>query len=89
MLNAPQYHRRHHSRRPEDTDCNFAALLPVFDVLSGVYRPPPLGDYPETGLGPGEGPAGVLSALIWPLRRAPPPSGLRPATSPTAGGGGC
>jgi len=40
VLNSPQYHRRHHSSHPADRDCNFAALLPVFDVLMGAYRPP-------------------------------------------------
>jgi len=74
VLNAPQYHRRHHSSRPEDRDCNFAALLPVFDVLTGAYRAPGPGYYPETGLDEGESPRSVLSALIWPLR---PPRGIR------------
>jgi sterol desaturase/sphingolipid hydroxylase (fatty acid hydroxylase superfamily) len=75
LLNSPQYHRRHHSSRPEDRDCNFAAVLPVFDVLTGAYRPPAPGDYPETGLGDAEGPSSVLSALVWPLR---PPRVFRP-----------
>ena len=68
VLNAPQYHRRHHSSRPEDRDCNFAALLPVFDVLTGAYRAPEPGYYPETGLDEGESPGSVLAALTWPLR---------------------
>ena len=67
-LNAPQYHRLHHSSRPEDRDRNFAALLPVFDVLTGVYRRPAPGDYPQTGLGDLDGPSSVLAALVWPLR---------------------
>ncbi|MDB5481329.1 MAG: sterol desaturase [Caulobacteraceae bacterium] len=71
VLNAPQYHRRHHSSRPEDRDCNFAALLPLFDVLTGAYRPPAPGDYPETGLGEEAGPSNVIAALVWPLRPAP------------------
>jgi sterol desaturase/sphingolipid hydroxylase (fatty acid hydroxylase superfamily) len=69
LLNAPQYHRVHHSSRPQDRDCNFAALLPVFDVFTGAYRPPAAGYYPETGLGDAAGPASVAAALIWPLRR--------------------
>lgn len=77
-LNAPQYHRLHHSSRPEDRDCNFAALLPVFDVITGAYRPPAPGDYPATGLGDAGGPSSVLAALLWPLR--PAPSGQPRAT---------
>ena len=68
VLNSPHYHRRHHSRRPEDRDGNFAALLPVFDVITGAYRAPEPGYYPETGLDEGESPRSVLSALAWPLR---------------------
>jgi sterol desaturase/sphingolipid hydroxylase (fatty acid hydroxylase superfamily) len=71
LLNSPQYHRVHHSSRPQDRDCNFAALLPIFDVLTGAYRPPAPDDYPDTGLGDEEGPASVLAALVWPLRLAP------------------
>jgi sterol desaturase/sphingolipid hydroxylase (fatty acid hydroxylase superfamily) len=70
LFNAPQYHRVHHSSRPEDRDCNFAALLPIFDVITGAYRPPAPGDYPQTGLGDEAGPASVLAALAWPLRPA-------------------
>lgn len=70
VLNAPHYHRRHHSSRPQDHDCNFAAMLPVFDVLTGAYRPPAPDDYPETGIEE-EGPPNVLAALVWPLRPAP------------------
>jgi len=77
-LNSPHYHRLHHSSRPEDRDCNFAALLPVFDVLTGAYRPPAAGDYPETGLSDAAGPSSVLAALIWPFR--PSPSGQPRAT---------
>lgn len=71
VLNSPQYHRRHHSSRPEDRDCNFAALLPVFDVITGAYRPPAPGDYPATGLCDEPSPATVTAALAWPLRPAP------------------
>jgi sterol desaturase/sphingolipid hydroxylase (fatty acid hydroxylase superfamily) len=86
VLNSPQYHRRHHSSRPEDRDCNFAALLPVFDVLTGAYRAPEAGYYPETGLDEGESPRGVLSALIWPLRRqAPAATANFQAASPSRG----
>jgi sterol desaturase/sphingolipid hydroxylase (fatty acid hydroxylase superfamily) len=68
LLNAPQYHRVHHSRDLQDRDCNFAALLPIFDLLTGAYRPPARDYYPDTGLDDRQGPASVLAALVWPLR---------------------
>jgi sterol desaturase/sphingolipid hydroxylase (fatty acid hydroxylase superfamily) len=71
LLNTPHYHRIHHSRRPQDRDCNFAALLPIFDVLTGAYRQPAPNDYPDTGLGDRGGPTSVLAALVWPLRPTP------------------
>lgn len=46
-LNCPAYHRRHHSLLPEHYDSNFAALLPVFDVICGTYRRPD--GWPPTG----------------------------------------
>jgi sterol desaturase/sphingolipid hydroxylase (fatty acid hydroxylase superfamily) len=86
VLNSPQYHRRHHSSRLEDRDCNFAALMPVFDILTGAYRRPEAGYYPETGLDEGEGPRSLLSALIWPLRRqAPAATANFQAASPSKG----
>jgi sterol desaturase/sphingolipid hydroxylase (fatty acid hydroxylase superfamily) len=69
MLNSPQYHRMHHSALPEHFDCNYAALLPIFDVLSGAYRRPRPGEYPPTGLDTGDRPASLVQAVIWPLRR--------------------
>lgn len=73
VLNSPQYHRLHHSRLTEHHDVNFAALLPVFDLLSGTYRRPRTGEYPPTGLDDGQAPAsvwrgGLWQAFIWPLR---------------------
>jgi sterol desaturase/sphingolipid hydroxylase (fatty acid hydroxylase superfamily) len=67
LLNAPQYHRLHHSRRAGDEGCNFAAHLPLFDVLCGAYRRPMPGDYPPTGLESGPTPSNLMDALTWPL----------------------
>jgi sterol desaturase/sphingolipid hydroxylase (fatty acid hydroxylase superfamily) len=72
MLNSPQYHRLHHSRLAEHYDVNFAALLPIFELLSGTYRRPQAGEYPPTGLEDGQAPAslwrgGLWHAFIWPL----------------------
>jgi sterol desaturase/sphingolipid hydroxylase (fatty acid hydroxylase superfamily) len=70
VANSPQYHRLHHSSRSGDEDCNFAAILPVFDVLTGAYRGPRPGDFPRTGLVDEPGPSGLLEAIAWPLRGA-------------------
>ena len=50
LVNSPAYHRLHHSRRPEHYNSNFAAQLPIFDVLTGAYRRPERGQTPDTGL---------------------------------------
>lgn len=69
VLNSPQYHRLHHSRRPEHYDRNFAAFFPVFDRVFGTHCPPLPQDYPPTGLDTGERPRDILDTTIWPLRR--------------------
>ncbi len=66
LLNSPQYHRLHHSRLQEHHDVNFAALLPIFDLISGAYHAPRPGEYPDTGLDDGRAPAGLWQALVWP-----------------------
>jgi sterol desaturase/sphingolipid hydroxylase (fatty acid hydroxylase superfamily) len=65
-LNCSAYHRLHHARAPEHHGANYAALFPIFDVISGSYRPPP--DFLETGLD--EAPGRILEALAWPPRAA-------------------
>ena len=65
LLNSPAYHRRHHSRLPEHYNSNYAALLPIWDVLLGSYHRPGR-DMPPTGLD--VQPAGFTESLVWPLR---------------------
>jgi sterol desaturase/sphingolipid hydroxylase (fatty acid hydroxylase superfamily) len=66
LINSPQYHRLHHSADPAHHNANFAAVLPIFDVVSGAYRRPARGEFPETGLNVAvEGP---LDLLLWPVR---------------------
>lgn len=69
LLNSPQYHRIHHSARPEHYNCNYAALFPFWDRIFGTYRVPQPDEYPPTGLGPDETPNHFAEALLWPLRR--------------------
>ncbi|MFM6830284.1 MAG: sterol desaturase family protein, partial [Novosphingobium sp.] len=62
VLNAPAYHRRHHSKLPEHFDSNFAALFPVFDVIFGTYRRPD--GWPPTGQA--TAPRSLRELLSWP-----------------------
>lgn len=64
LFQSPAYHRRHHSSVAEHYNSNFAALLPIWDVLFGSYRKPD--GYPPTGLA--EKPDSVLDLLTWPAR---------------------
>jgi sterol desaturase/sphingolipid hydroxylase (fatty acid hydroxylase superfamily) len=68
LWNAPQYHRLHHSRDAAHFNANFAALLPIFDVISGAYRAPMAGEYPDTGL-EGEVVSRPLDLVFWPVRK--------------------
>jgi sterol desaturase/sphingolipid hydroxylase (fatty acid hydroxylase superfamily) len=81
LWNSPQYHRMHHSADPAHFNSNYAALLPIFDVLSGAYKPPKPGEYPATGLDTGERPQSFLQAVTWPLRAKPAASTLVRPTS--------
>jgi len=63
LLNSPAFHRRHHSILPEHYDQNFAAILPIFDVLCGTYRRPD--GVPQTGLE--RAPRSLVEVVIWPL----------------------
>lgn len=64
LINSPAYHRRHHSALPRHYNSNFAALFPLWDVLSGAYRRPD--GFPPTGLG--LRPRNLGDVLLWPWR---------------------
>ncbi|MGB7261756.1 MAG: sterol desaturase family protein [Albidovulum sp.] len=38
LIVTPHLHRIHHSPRPRETDSNFGATLPVWDMIFGTYR---------------------------------------------------
>jgi sterol desaturase/sphingolipid hydroxylase (fatty acid hydroxylase superfamily) len=63
LLNSPAYHRRHHSSLPEHYDSNFAALLPIFDVIAGSYHRPD--GFPPTGLD--SKPKSMIEIALWPI----------------------
>jgi len=68
LWNSPQYHRLHHAAAAEYHDCNYAALLPIFDMLFGAYRRPAPGEFPPTGLDDGAAPRSYAETVAWPLR---------------------
>lgn len=63
LINTPAYHRRHHSSLPEHYDSNFAAILPIWDVLFGDYNRPE--GMPPTGYS--TRPHNLNEQLLWPL----------------------
>jgi sterol desaturase/sphingolipid hydroxylase (fatty acid hydroxylase superfamily) len=82
VINSPAFHRRHHSILREHYDQNFAAVLPIFDVICGTYHRPD--GYPQTGLA--RKPETLVEVVIWPLiwdrpRQAEQPAEVPPSTS--------
>ena len=74
LINNPQFHRIHHSLRPEHFDRNFAPVFPVWDVVFGtVWRPAP-DEFPATGLADGDRPRSLWDGVVWPFRRLPGPA---------------
>jgi sterol desaturase/sphingolipid hydroxylase (fatty acid hydroxylase superfamily) len=67
LLNSPGYHRLHHSRDPAHFNTNFAALLPIFDVIAGSYRPAAREPFPATGL-EDDAVSRPVELMIWPAR---------------------
>jgi sterol desaturase/sphingolipid hydroxylase (fatty acid hydroxylase superfamily) len=50
LLASPQYHRIHHSLRPEHLNKNFAVWFPVWDVIFRTAYVPRSDEYPQTGV---------------------------------------
>jgi len=68
LLNSPSYHRLHHSAAAEHFNCNYAATLPLFDVLFGTYRAPARDEWPEVGISDGSQARDLFDLLFWPVR---------------------
>jgi sterol desaturase/sphingolipid hydroxylase (fatty acid hydroxylase superfamily) len=66
-FNSPQWHRIHHSTQPEHFNKNFAAFLPLWDIVFGTAWIPGKDEYPSTGLVPAEK-CDVLTSIVWPFR---------------------
>jgi sterol desaturase/sphingolipid hydroxylase (fatty acid hydroxylase superfamily) len=67
-VNNPQFHRIHHSSRPEHFNANFAPVLPLWDIMFGTAWRPGRDEFPATGLPDGERPLNVWQGIIWPSR---------------------
>ena len=67
LIQSPQYHRIHHSVKPQHQNKNFCKMLPLFDVIFGTAWKPGKDEYPATGL-VGEKATGFVDGLIWPVR---------------------
>jgi sterol desaturase/sphingolipid hydroxylase (fatty acid hydroxylase superfamily) len=76
VLNSPQWHRIHHSVMPEHRDKNFAALLPLWDILFRTAWIPKPDEYPATGFDPPVR-VSVIEGVIWPFRHLLRPFTLR------------
>lgn len=80
LVCTPAVHRRHHSRRREESDANFGNTLMIFDVLFGTWaRPTHAGGPPELGIEEDPLPGGFRGQLLGPFRR-----GYASATRPSA-----
>jgi sterol desaturase/sphingolipid hydroxylase (fatty acid hydroxylase superfamily) len=69
VLNSPHYHRIHHGSTQVYANHNFAALLPVYDILFGTPYRPARDEYPPTGVSDGDAPRTLREAVFWPIRR--------------------
>ncbi len=63
----PQWHRIHHSVKPEHHGRNFATFFPLIDVIFGTYYAPAPNEYPETGLPEGASTTDLREATISPM----------------------
>jgi sterol desaturase/sphingolipid hydroxylase (fatty acid hydroxylase superfamily) len=68
LVSSPQYHRIHHSIRPEHQNRNFAVWFPLWDILFGTAYAPRAGEYPATGV-EGIEVSTFYGALVLPLVR--------------------
>ena len=63
----PQVHRIHHSLESAHVDRNFAAVVPLWDILFGTFTAPQKGEFPRTGLRSGERVQSLWQANLLPF----------------------
>lgn len=79
----PDLHRVHHSTRPEETDSNFSAVFPVWDLVFGTFRTETAEPLAAMPLGLAEVRDERTRSLLWLL--AAPFRGALDAGQPTSG----
>jgi sterol desaturase/sphingolipid hydroxylase (fatty acid hydroxylase superfamily) len=85
IIVTPDLHRIHHSSWQPETDSNYGAVFPIWDLVFGTFRPTPRGRHEDMELGLPELRKSrsntYLSLLLSPFRKnlIPRESGLRPA----------
>lgn len=62
IITTPGLHTVHHSTEKEETDSNFSAVFPIWDVIFGTFKP---GDEPPRKLGLNEVDAEYASRFGW------------------------
>ncbi len=80
-----EYHHWHHAGNPEAYNRNYAAQLPVMDLLFGtMHRPAEV--WPDVyGIGE-EAPSGWLAQIAWPFRAAAPATASTGPAQPVVAG---
>ncbi|MEQ8717674.1 MAG: sterol desaturase family protein [Acidimicrobiales bacterium] len=68
IVMTPEFHHWHHGNHPESIHTNYSVFLPVWDIIFGTYFMP--ADRRPQRYGVDEAvPAGVVSQMLYPLRR--------------------
>jgi sterol desaturase/sphingolipid hydroxylase (fatty acid hydroxylase superfamily) len=68
LVVTPDLHRVHHSSRQPETDSNFGAVLPIWDLVLGTFRTIPRDRHPTMELGLEEVRGRAAHRLGWLLR---------------------
>jgi sterol desaturase/sphingolipid hydroxylase (fatty acid hydroxylase superfamily) len=67
VIVGPQAHRIHHSLESAHVDRNFAAVVPLWDILFDTFCAPQKGEFPRTGLRSGERVTSLWQANLLPF----------------------
>jgi sterol desaturase/sphingolipid hydroxylase (fatty acid hydroxylase superfamily) len=68
ILTGPQLHRIHHSREPQHANKNFAAFVPLWDIVFGTYYRPLPNEWPATGVPSRETVTNMWAAAVMPFQ---------------------
>jgi sterol desaturase/sphingolipid hydroxylase (fatty acid hydroxylase superfamily) len=65
LIVTPNLHRIHHSTWQPETDSNFSAVFPIWDIVFGTFRPTPRTDHDIMPLGLEEIRGSRANQLLW------------------------